>query len=194
MSFTRRRLPHGARNTKPVFLTWRLRGSLPSPGSFPAGATNSSRGFVAMDRLLDDRRSGPDYLRQPAIAEMLVEAFRYNADVLGHYALHAFAVMPNHVHLLLTPAVPLPKLTRALKRFTATRARAILGSAGRTFWQAEDYHRVVRDGREFHKLRLYIEHNPVRAALVLEAPEYRWSSAGSPCWPLPRAGGLLTLQ
>ena len=30
---------------------------------------------------------------------MIVEAIHYNAEVLGHYRLHAFVVMPNHVHL-----------------------------------------------------------------------------------------------
>ena len=39
----------------------------------------------------------------------------YNAGTLGHYELHAFAVMPNHVHTLVTAAVPLPKLTTSLK-------------------------------------------------------------------------------
>jgi hypothetical protein len=39
---------------------------------------------------------------------MVVDAIRYNAEVLGHYVPYAFVVMPNHVHLLLTPAVGLP--------------------------------------------------------------------------------------
>jgi hypothetical protein len=39
-----------------------------------------------MDRLLDEGRTGPFHLRVPEIAEIVVEAFRYNAAVLGHYA------------------------------------------------------------------------------------------------------------
>ena len=65
-----------------------------------------------MDRLLDETRSGPFYLRQPAIADMVVEAIQYNAVNLEHYVLHAFVVMPDHVHLLATPALALPKLTK----------------------------------------------------------------------------------
>jgi hypothetical protein len=59
-----------------------------------------------MDRLLDEALSGPFYLRQPAIADMVVEAIQYNAvtpRTLSLYAfvvLHAFVVMPNHLHLL----------------------------------------------------------------------------------------------
>ena len=75
-----------------------------------------------MDRLLDEAGVGPFYLRQPALADMIVEAVHYNANILGHYLLHAFVVMPNHVHLLATPAVPLPKLTQSLKGITAKRA------------------------------------------------------------------------
>ena len=47
--------------------------------------------------------SGPLYLRQPAIADMVAEAIQCNAANLEHYVLHAFVVMPNHVHLLATP-------------------------------------------------------------------------------------------
>ena len=109
---------------------------------------------------------------------MVVEAIRYNAEALRHYALHAFVVMPNHVHLLVTAAVPLPKLTRSLKGITAKRANAMLASTGKPFWQEESYDHVVRDQREFEKIRRYIEENPVRAGLIRHASEYRWSSAG----------------
>src|SRR6202166_3781140 len=93
-------------------------------------------------------------------------------------SLHAFAVMPNHVHLLITPAVALPKLTKSLKGITAKRANSMLALTGRSFWQEESYDRLVRHEREFEKIRNYIEENPVRAGLVKEASEYRWSSAG----------------
>ena len=36
---------------------------------------------------------------------MVVEAIQYNASNLEHYVLHAFVVMPDHVHLLATPAL-----------------------------------------------------------------------------------------
>ena len=85
--------------------------------------------------------------------------------------------MPNHVHLLATPAVALPKLTKSLKGITAKRANAMLALTGSPFWQDESYDRLVRDEREFERIRNYIEGNPVRAGLVREASEYRWSSA-----------------
>jgi hypothetical protein len=88
---------------RPVFLTWRLYDSRPPHRAFPEGALNSGQAFAAMDRLLDKGRSGPLFLRQPAIADMIVAAIEYNANDLRHYVLHAFVVMPNHVHLLDVP-------------------------------------------------------------------------------------------
>jgi putative DNA methylase len=147
MAFYRRRLPHLSETDHSVFLTWRLHDSLPLNRSFPTDSLSSRQAFAAMDRLLDEARSGPFYLRQPAVADMLVEAIQYNADVLGHYVLHAFVVMPNHVHLLATPAVALPKLTKSLKGITAKRANTMLAFAGCPFWQEESYDRLVQGSR-----------------------------------------------
>jgi len=178
MAFYRRRLPHIYDADRPVFLTWRLHGSLPPSRAFPQGTLTSGKAFVAMDRLLDEARVGTFYLSQPVIADMVVEAIHYNANVLRHYYLHAFTVMPNHVHLLATPAVALPKLTKSLKGITAKRANAMLALVGTPFWQQESYDHLVRHEREFAKIVSYIEENPVRAGLVREARDYRWSSAG----------------
>jgi len=105
-----RRLPHVRSSTHPVFLTWRLDGSLPSNRCFPVETLTSGKVFAAMDRLLDEARMGPVYMRQPRLADMVLEALEYNATRLGHYELHAFVIMPNHVHMLVIPAVPIPLL------------------------------------------------------------------------------------
>ena len=144
MTLYPRRLPHDYETDQPVFLTWRLHDSLPSHRDFPTAALNSGQAFVALDRLLDEACVGPFYLRQPAVADMIVDAIQYNADILGHYVLHAFAVMPNHVHLLATPGVALPKLTKSLKGITSKRANAMLAMTGSAFWQEESYDHLVR--------------------------------------------------
>jgi putative transposase len=152
--------------------------SLPLHRPLPMDALTSGQAFDAMDRLLDEARGGAMYLRQTAVADMVVEAIQYNASILGHYELHAFVVMANRVHLLVTPAAALPKLTKSLKSITAKRANEMLALTGSPFWQEESYDHQVRNAREFEKIRNYIEWNPVRAGLVREASEYRWSSAG----------------
>jgi REP element-mobilizing transposase RayT len=175
-SFHIRRLPHYDSIGHPTFLTWRLAGTLPSR-AFPS-PTTSGEAFAAMDRLLDDARTGPLYLRQPEIASMVVDAIR-NRDG-GSYELHNYVVMANHVHLLITPRVPTSKLMQSLKRFTAREGNRVLGLTGRPFWQDESYDRLVRNSTEFERIAGYIEMNPVRAGLVTTPEEFRWSSA----WPI----------
>jgi len=128
-----------------------------------------------MDKLLDEARTGPVYLRQREIVDILMTVIRDN-EALARYELHAFAIMPNHVHMLVTPHVPLAVLTKSLKGFSARKANQILMRTG-PFWQDESYDHVVRNTTEFERIQRYIEQNPVRAGLVNEASEYRWSSA-----------------
>jgi putative transposase len=177
VTFYRRRLPHLFRGDHPVFLTWCLHGSLPPNRPFPRAALTSGQAFAALDRLLDEARTGPFYLKQPAMGSLVVAAIHHCETVLEHYALHAYVVMPNHVHMLVSPQVPLPKLTKTLKTFTARQANQVLGLTGNPFWQEESYDRLVRDRREFDHIHNYIENNPVRAGLVGDASEYLWSSA-----------------
>ena len=97
-----------------------------------------------MDRLLDHARTGPLYLSRPEIAGIVVDSIHYGQDVLHHYTVHAFVVMANHVHLLITPNVPVPKLLQSLKGTTARRANQMLRLTGKAFWQEESYDRWVR--------------------------------------------------
>jgi putative transposase len=156
MPFYRRRLPHLYATEQPLLLTWRLHGSLPSNRVFPDDRLPSGRAFVALDRLLDEARTGASHLRQPAIADLVVKAIHHNAEALRHYLWHAFVVMPNHVHLLVTPKIALPELTKSLKGITAKRANAFLRLTGEPFWQEESYDHLVRNAQEFDKIRSYI--------------------------------------
>jgi putative DNA methylase len=174
VTFYRRRLPHFDETGRPVFLTWRLHGSLPVNRPFPAGTLSSGQAFAAMDRLLDQVRVGPSHLRRPALADLVVEAIHYGAAGLGHYALHAYAVMPNHVHLLVTPVVALCKLTKSLKGITAKQANALLALTGSPFWQEESYDRLVRHERELTR-------SGITSRRIPFAPDWRWlpvSTAG----------------
>jgi hypothetical protein len=88
--------------------------------------------------------------------------------------LHAFVVMPNHVHLLATPALALSKLTKSLKGITSKRANALLAMKESCFWQQESFDHLVRNDREFEKIQSYIEENPVRVSSA------GWVTRGSP--------------
>jgi len=142
-----------------------------------------------MDRLLDAVRGGSLHLRRPEVARMVVEALRYHEQTLQHYHLHSYVVMPNHVHVLITPLAPVSKLMQSVKRFTGLEGNRILGATGQPFWQGESYDRLVRDEREFGRIVRYIESNPVSAGLAASPEEFLWSSA----WPIdnrPQVGNL----
>ena len=175
-TFHSRRLPHLYSLGQPIFLTWRLHGSLPSGRVFPA-ATSHGQAFVAMDRLLDSVRAGPFHLRRPEVARMVVEALRYHEQDMAHYHLHNYVVMPNHVHVLITPQAPIPKVMQSLMRFTGREGNRILGVTGQPFWQDESYDRLVRNGKELERIARYIEMNPVEAGLAAAPEEFPWSSA-----------------
>jgi len=128
-----------------------------------------------MDRLLDNARAGPLYLRMPEIAKMMVIAIRYQDG--RHFDLHNFVVMANHVHLLITPRISVSKLMQSLKRFTAREGNKILDFTGRPFWQDESYDRLVRDEVEFRRIAHYIVMNPVKAGLAATPEDFLWSSA-----------------
>lgn len=187
-TFHVRRLPHIHAAGRPMFLTWRLHGTLPAGRYFPSELT-SGGAFVVMDRLLDEARTGPLSLRIPRIATLLVDAIHHRAGPMGHFDLHAYVVMPNHVHLLVTPLVPVSKLTQSLKRFTAREANRVLNLTGSRFWQDESYDRLVRDDTEFRQIAKYIEWNPVKAGLVARPEDFPWSSA-RPIANRPQVGNL----
>jgi hypothetical protein len=115
MKTTRRRLPHFEVSGRPLFVTFRLRGSLPVSRVFPASNLTSGQAFLTMDRLLDEACSGPTFLMSRPIAQLVQASLQYGEE-LEHYELHSWVIMPNHVHLLLTPRVSVSKLLARLKR------------------------------------------------------------------------------
>jgi REP element-mobilizing transposase RayT len=131
-----------------------------------------------MDRILDTTCTGSLYLRIPEIASMAVDAIQFRES--RQYQLHSYVVMPNHVHLLMTPLVEVSKVMQSLKRFTAREGNKMLGLTGRPFWQDESYDRLVRNETEFERITDYIEMNPVTAGLAATPEEFRWSSS----WPI----------
>src|ERR1035438_5514677 len=171
-----RRLPHWDLVGEPMFVTFRLHGSLPVGRAFPPALLTNGKAFVVMDRFLDRADTGPRHLGMPEIAELVAKCLRDGEQRFHRYALHSFVVMPNHVHMLVTPSVVSAKWLGPLKGFTVYQANRILGRTG-TFWQQESYDHVVRSDAGLERVRRYIENNPVKAGLAATAEDYRWSSA-----------------
>jgi putative transposase len=93
------------------------------------------------------------------------------------FELHAFVLMPEHVHLLLTPA-PDVTLERAMQFVKGGYSHA-LGVEGRKgeVWQRGFTDHRIRGGADFEAHRGYIHENPVKRGLVEAASDYRYCSA-----------------
>jgi len=94
--------------------------------------------------------------------------------------LHAVVIMPDHVHLLLTPKekapgewVSLSELLQSIKRYSASQINKARDRAG-TLWQDESFDRIMRDEKEFCETWEYIRNNPLAKELVLPAEQYAW--------------------
>jgi len=178
-----RRLLHWDEVGKRVFVTFRLHGSLPANRIFPPERMTAGEVFVAMDRILDRAENGPRYLERPAIADMVAGSILDGDQVFRRYELHAFVVMPKHVHMLVTSLVRLADWTRSLKGFTGHEASRLPGLSGTPFGQDESYDRLVRNDGECSRIKRYIEWNPVKAGLCDFPAAFFWSSGtpgGSP--------------
>ena len=102
MADYQRRLPHFHPSDAWLFLTWRLWGTVPANGNADAYPT-PGHALVAGDRVLDRRASGPLWLRDPRIADLVSDTILIGDCERRFYRLCAWVVMPNHVHLPIRP-------------------------------------------------------------------------------------------
>ncbi len=82
-------------------------------------------------------------------------------------AQHEFVIVPNHFHLLLTPAaeVPLEKALLLIKGGFSYRAKRELHFAFE-IWQASFVNHRIRDAEDYKHHHTYIGENPVKARLA----------------------------
>lgn len=95
-------------------------------------------------------------------------------------AIHAVVIMPDHVHLLLTPLrdadgypYSLIEILQAIKGASAHSLNRALGRSG-PVWQEESVDHVLRNEESFEEKKEYIRQNPVRRGLVSRPDDYRW--------------------
>jgi putative transposase len=126
-------------------------------------------------------------LQSAAMAELLMSFMAENREE-GRFPLHEFALMPDHIHLLITPAerVPLEKAVQYIKGGFSFRANWEIPFNGE-IWQASFTSHRIRDAEDYARHREYIRMNPVRRHLVEKADLVPYSSAhsGVECDPMP---------
>lgn len=106
--------------------------------------------------------------------ELLQEASAKHACLV-----HAYVLMTNHVHLLMTPRTPdaVPRTMQAVGRRYVQQTNARYGRTG-TLWEGRYKATVVCCERYLLRCSRYIELNPVRAGIVPDPGDYPWSSYG----------------
>jgi REP-associated tyrosine transposase len=138
-------LPHFDSQDVVQFVTFRLADSLPK--EVVVRLRDAAQPESLRDELLD-RGWGACWLRLDHVAQIVENAFlAFDGD---RYRLHAWTIMPNHVHVLLTvmPGKPLGTIVSSWKRFTAREANRILGRIG-AFWQDDYWDRFIRNDEHF---------------------------------------------
>ncbi len=92
-------------------------------------------------------------------------------------AVHAYVLMDNHFHLLATPptAEALPLMMQAVGRSYVRYFNQRHGRSG-TLWEGRYRSTLIESERHLLACMVYIDLNPVRAGMVTQAPDWRWSS------------------
>ena len=131
-----------------------------------------------------DRVIQPDHTTQIARATETSRGAQPARDkpriLIPRIHLHAVVVMPDHVHVLLTPLrdhagwpFPLVDILQCCKSATAHRINRLLDVAG-PIWEEESFDHVLRSQESFGEKCEYIRQNAVKAGLVARPEDYRW--------------------
>ncbi len=96
-------------------------------------------------------------------AELFINTlFRYRDA--GKFLLHGFAVMPDHVHILVTPAIDL-STSRCIQLIKGGYSFAAKDKKPGHIWHSGYHEHRIRDEEDFRVQLLYIANNPVRKRL-----------------------------
>ncbi|MCC7508769.1 MAG: transposase [Planctomycetes bacterium] len=185
-------LPHWDQAGATYFVTFRLADSIPDEvrkrielerwdivrTAEQAGRTLSANEQERLEALYSERVDellnaghGACHLKDDRCAEVVADALKhFNGE---RYTLYAWAVMPNHVHVVFraAPDQELSGILQSWKSFTAKECNRILGRSGE-FWQRETFDRIVRDREDFDRRVRYTLEKPNVAGLV----DWKWVS------------------
>ncbi len=163
---THRNLPHWQQLGATYFVTFRLADSLPASALVHFAelrALNQSATLAWLDRYLD-AGTGDCLLSQPTHANLLASTLRHFNG--SRYHLGAFAIMPNHVHVIVQPIAShtLTQILHSWKSYTARQLQLTVGIRG-SLWQKESFDRIIRHEAELTRITDYIRENPTTARL-----------------------------
>jgi putative transposase len=144
--------------------------AVPTRKSAPEMMARPSRTFFVTTKTF----MGKALLQSDRHAALLVNVLR-SCVADGHFRVHDFVVMPNHLHLLiaLREDVSVEKAVQFVKGRFSYRIKRELGFAGEV-WQ-RGFSEVRAEGKEnLERYRRYIAQNPVSSGLVREGEAFAW--------------------
>lgn len=111
-----------------------------------------------------DSGFGTCLLKDPALAAIVQNALLHFHD--ERYHLHAWSVMPNHVHAVVQPndEYDLSNITHSWKSYTSHTVNQLLHRTG-ALWHKESFDRILRNHDEYLRTIEYVINNPVAAGL-----------------------------
>ncbi len=180
---TRGYLPHIEAGRRYQFVTYRLADSLPAfliemwkkeLAELPEPEFKKQY-HRRIESYLDEGH-GSQILRNPVAATIVQDSLLF-----GHperYALAAWVIMPNHVHILIGPSDgwTLSRIMHDHKSYTSHEIGKKLSLPGQ-HWQVENFDRFIRNPEHFDAVARYIEWNPVKAKLCADPKSWIYSSA-----------------
>ncbi|HFA47625.1 MAG TPA: hypothetical protein ENJ95_01250 [Bacteroidetes bacterium] len=135
--------------------------------------------FLEYDNWLDRCENSPEFLKDPVVAQIVIDAFReYDGK---YYNLVAYTIMPNHFHVILDFSVQVPDLQTLdldnyidlstsiglVKGRSSRFANLHLQRTGTKFWGIEYFDRYIRNFRHFSSAVDYTKNNVVKAKICL---------------------------
>ena len=119
-----------------------------------------------------------DIFRNTADYQRMLDLFEQHSREQG-VEIHAYVLMTNHLHLLLTPQKEqgLPKMMQAVGRSYVQIFNKVHGRTG-TLWEGRYRSTLIQTERYLLACMAYIDLNPVRATMVAQPEDYVWSSYG----------------
>ncbi len=192
-SFTRRRLPHWRVLGKSYFVTFRLKNTIPENVvkelkaervKLEKSKANQEKidrfvrsEFIKIESILDNLNNDFCYLKNPEIASLIIDTFNF-IEKKFFWAFPCLTIMPNHVHCFAIKQpdanVSLETALGSLKQHVSREANKILGIKGRR-WCDENFDHWCRTPESGDKIIKYIINNPVKAGLVNDWRDWKWT-------------------
>lgn len=112
-----------------------------------------------------DLAHGGCLLRDPAFAETVETALLHGVGI--RYALFAWGIMPNHVHVLIAPIAG-NRLADVVQAWKSSTSKAINRRRGvsSSNWRREYFDRLIRDEQHLATALAYVENSPVNAGMA----------------------------